>query len=358
MKVTEYFVGFGPRLWSFRRGETEYGVKAIPAGGYVKITGFTVLEEVAEEDEPRTYRQQAFWKRIVVASAGSAMHFVIALVLAVIVVFTWGVPSNNQKIEKFDHWIGVAQTPAQQAGFKAGDIVVSFNGHGFSSPSSLQNDLKRSADRTITLGVERGGQLLNISVTPRSGQGLRDSTGPLGNRPYIGVQLNSANTSVNPIQAVGHAAANVGSYTQQEVIGVVHVFSPSGLSSFFHQVTNSKAAAKASSNLSTDTRPISLVGIASLGVQSQQQGLFSLLQLLILVNIVFGLMNMLPILPLDGGHVAIAAYEWIRTKKGKPFYRADITKMFPFVAVILAFLAVIVISAIYLDIAHPIQLPH
>ena len=82
MKVTEYFVGFGPRLWSVRRGETEYGVKAIPAGGYVRITGFTSTEEVPEEDEPRAYRQQPFHQRIIVASAGSAMHFLIAFVLA------------------------------------------------------------------------------------------------------------------------------------------------------------------------------------------------------------------------------------------------------------------------------------
>jgi len=79
MKVTEYFVGFGPRLWSIRRGETEYGVKAIPAGGYVRITGFTATEEVPEEDEQRAYRQQPFYQRIVVASAGSVMHLLIAL---------------------------------------------------------------------------------------------------------------------------------------------------------------------------------------------------------------------------------------------------------------------------------------
>ena len=95
MKVTEYFVRFGPRLWSVRRGETEYGVKAIPAGGYVRITGFTVLEDVAAEDEPRAYRQQPFWKRIIVGSAGSAMHFIIAFVLALISVFAFGVASNN-----------------------------------------------------------------------------------------------------------------------------------------------------------------------------------------------------------------------------------------------------------------------
>ncbi len=97
MKVTEYFVGFGPRLWSIRRGETEYGVKAIPAGGYVRITGFTAMEEVPEEDEQRAYRQQPFYQRIVVASAGSVMHLLIAFVLAIIVVFAFGQPTNNSR---------------------------------------------------------------------------------------------------------------------------------------------------------------------------------------------------------------------------------------------------------------------
>src|SRR5207302_1755928 len=81
MKVTEYFLGFGPRLWSVRKGETEYGIKAIPAGGYVKIIGMSNLEDVDPADEPRTYRQQPFWRRLSVAVAGSTMHFIIALLL-------------------------------------------------------------------------------------------------------------------------------------------------------------------------------------------------------------------------------------------------------------------------------------
>jgi hypothetical protein len=137
MKVTEYFVGFGPRLWSVKRGETEYGVKAIPAGGYVRITGFTVLEDVAEEDEPRAYRQQPFWKRIIVGSAGSAMHFLIAFALALISVFAFGVATDNVKIGAIEHWSGVAQTPAQQAGLRAGDVIVSVNGHRLTDPNSV-----------------------------------------------------------------------------------------------------------------------------------------------------------------------------------------------------------------------------
>ena len=84
MKVTEYFLGFGPRLWSIRRGETEYGVKAIPAGGYVRIVGMTMLEEVDPPDEARSYRQASFPRRLAVAVAGSAMHVIMAFVLLVL----------------------------------------------------------------------------------------------------------------------------------------------------------------------------------------------------------------------------------------------------------------------------------
>ena len=133
MKVTEYFVGFGPRLWSVRRGETEYGVKAIPAGGYVRIIGFTSTEEVPEEDEPRAYRQQPFHQRIIVASAGSVMHFLIAFVLALILVLTFGQATNNYKVAALEHWPGET-TPAALAGLKAGDTIVSIDGKTFSQP--------------------------------------------------------------------------------------------------------------------------------------------------------------------------------------------------------------------------------
>ncbi len=98
MKVTEYFVGFGPRLWSIRRGETEYGVKAIPAGGYVKIPGMSNLEEIDPADEAGTYRQQPFHKRIIVASAGSFMHFVMALLLAYAALLFFGNPTSAEHV--------------------------------------------------------------------------------------------------------------------------------------------------------------------------------------------------------------------------------------------------------------------
>ena len=146
--------------------------------------------------------------------------------------------------------------------------------------------------------------------------------------------------------------------TEQEFAGIARPSRRTGCRSVLHQVTNPKAAQSAASNPGSAPRPVSIVGIANLGAQSEQAGLASVLMLLIAINIVFGILNMLPMIPLDGGHVAIAAYEWIRTKKGQPYYRADITKLFPVAAVFIAFLAVFVFAGIYLDITHPLQIPH
>jgi membrane-associated protease RseP (regulator of RpoE activity) len=361
MKVTEYFVGFGPRLWSVRRGETEYGVKAIPAGGYVRITGFTVLEDVSDEDEPRAYRQQPFWKRIIVGSAGSAMHFLIAFVLALIAVFAFGVATNNQQIMALDHWKGVAQTPAQKAGLQPGDTIVAVDGKPLSHPNTLSNAIAHSVGVPVTLRVDRGGKTLNVAVTPVKRPGMKSdgsdeaASNVASPHGYIGIELQQANKSVSPTRAVVLAADNLGQVTSDEITGIGHLFSPSGVSSVIHQVSSSKDATKVADNPGTGVRPVSVIGIARLGPQAQHDGIFFLLEFLILVNIVFGLLNMLPMLPFDGGHVAVAAYEWVRTKKGEAYYKADITKIFPVVFVVLAFLSIFVVASIYLDITHPIK---
>lgn len=123
MKVTEFFIGFGPRIWSFQRGETEYGIKAIPAGAYVKIPGMTAMEEVAPEDEARSYRQAPFHNRLAVAVAGSGMHFLIAFVLLVVQFAFIGHPDG-------DRWEIGSISPgsaAEAAGLRQGDRLVRFD---------------------------------------------------------------------------------------------------------------------------------------------------------------------------------------------------------------------------------------
>lgn len=357
MKVTEYFVGFGPRLWSIRKGETEYGVKAIPAGGYVRITGFTSTEEVAADDEPRAYRQQPFYKRIIVASAGSAMHLLIAFVLALIVVFSFGQPTNNYRVAAIEHWAGKT-TPAALAGLKAGDIIVSIDGKSFGSPTAMTDAVKHSTGKQLTLGVERNGRLIHLEATPQSGKGVVVDGTKLADRGYLGVSIATAVSSVSTLHAPGAAISTMWSVTDQEARGIGQIFSPSGLSSLWHQLSNSNYAAKVANNPGDAPRPESIIGIAHLGAQAEQSNFESVLLLLIAINIVFGILNMLPMIPLDGGHVAIAAYEWVRTKKGQAYYRADITKLFPVAAVFIGILAFVSLSAMYLDITHPVNFPH
>ena len=128
MKVTEYFVGFGPRLWSFRRGETEYGIKALPLGGYVKIPGMTNLEEVDPADEGRLYRDKPFHSRLLVAVAGSAMHFLMAFVLLWALFTFVGVPDSHRVQIQGLNQVGGRAGPAQAGGIRTGDVVVSVDG--------------------------------------------------------------------------------------------------------------------------------------------------------------------------------------------------------------------------------------
>ena len=363
MKVTEYFVGFGPRLWSIRRGETEYGVKAIPAGGYVKIPGMTNLEEIDPEDEPRTYRRKPFHNRIIVASAGSFMHFVIAFLLAWSAILYFGTPSPSAvRVAGFVHFAGQATSPAQAAGLRAGDVIVGLDGRTLTDPTGLATAIQGSAGRPVRLEVLRGGRTLSITVVPAvghslpgGGEALGPGTGGARSHGIIGIQQESAFTSEGPVRALGSAAVTVGRVTSATVTGLGHVFSPHGLSSFFNQVTNSKVATQAANNPVTADRPTSLVGAGQLAVQAEHRGVLYLIEVLIALNIAFALLNMLPMLPLDGGHVLIAVYERIRTRRGRPYYQADATKLLPVVYVFITFLLVIVGSAVFLDIAHPVN---
>jgi len=201
------------------------------------------------------------------------------------------------------------------------------------------------------------GRLLHLTATPASGKGVTVDGQKLQDRGYLGVTIHQATQSVGGLAAIPAAFSTLWQVTDQEMTGIAQTFSPSGLSSVLHQDTSPAAARKAADNPGSAPRPVSILGIVHLGAQSEQVGLASVLMLLIAINVVFGILNMLPMIPLDGGHVAIAAYEWVRTKRGQSYYRADITKLFPVAALFIAFLSIFVLSGIFLDITHPLSIP-
>ena len=218
----------------------------------------------------------------------------------------------------------------------------------------------RSTGKPLTLGVERDGKLIQLTATPESGKGIKVD----GTAAWPTTATSASPSAGTPPDRSRRSAVRAppcppcGTSRTRRSAGLGQTFSPSGLQSVFHQVTSSKAAQSAVNNPGSAPRPVSIVGIANLGAQSEQAGLASVLILLIAINIVFGILNMLPMIPLDGGHVAVAGYEWIRTKRGQPYYRADITKLFPVAALFIAFLLVFVFAGIFLDITHPLQIPH
>jgi membrane-associated protease RseP (regulator of RpoE activity) len=359
MKVTEYFVGFGPRLWSFRRGETEYGFKALPLGGYVKIPGMTNLEEVDPADEGRLYRDKPFHSRLGVAVAGSAVHFLLAFVLLWILLAFVGVPNSSQVQIQGLNAVGGHTSPAQIGGVRAGDIVRSVDGKPVAGNESiLTHAISDHADSPVTVVVDRNGTDKTLTVTPVNGRTFpeKGSKVPPGTAPYglIGITLGSPVQTRSPLGAVASTGSQLGSVMWSSVNGIGHLFSPSGVSQRFDQVTSAKAASQAAAN---GTRATSIVGIGGVATQALHAGVGDYLYILIVINIFLGVFNLFPMLPLDGGHVAIAVYEKIRTGRRKVLYHADVAKLMPFTWVFMLFLAVLIVPALLTDILHPMANP-
>ena len=161
MQVTEFFIGFGPRIFSFQRGETEYGVKAIPAGAYVRVTGMNNLEEVDPAIENRTYRAQTYPKRLALTLAGSATHFLLALLLLIVIFMTIGQPHPT----KWDVGQVVSNSTAEKVGVVAGDRILSVGDQEIDSFDSFGTVVEQNPGKFLEIQFEREGQELNKFAT-------------------------------------------------------------------------------------------------------------------------------------------------------------------------------------------------
>ncbi|HEX9260812.1 MAG TPA: M50 family metallopeptidase, partial [Acidimicrobiales bacterium] len=219
MKATEFFLGFGPRLWSFRRGEVEYGVKAVPAGAYVRIIGMSMMDEVAPTDEDRTYRSKSYPARVLVAAAGSIMHFILGLLLLFATFTMFGVPHE-------DNWVvgNVSPgSPAAEIGLQPDDRIVSVDGAPVSDFASLTTVVRSQPGQQVSLVVERDGEQITMQPTLASANPAGEPVGFLGigpSYPYVREPVPSA---------VWESTKEFGNVMVRSVTGLGRLFSPDGL---------------------------------------------------------------------------------------------------------------------------------
>lgn len=398
VKVTEYFVGFGKTLWSFRKGETEYGVKAIPLGGYVKLVGMYPPEkgtgrirenstsanplaamieagreaewaDIKPEDDGRLFFQKRTWQKLIVMASGPLMNVFLAFLIL------WGVlgihgtyrpqPVVNSVAEcvipadRTDQRTcqpGDPRTPALQAGLQAGDRIVSFNGVVVNDWKHLQALIRDNRDGRAEIIVDRGGQRVPLTPVNTVITGVADKWDPSKRveAGFLGFTPTTERVHAGPVMVVDDMA---------EMTGMSLV----ALAQFPVKIWNTAV------NLVTGQPrdiygPMSVVGASraageistteQLGAADKVATFFILLGN---VNLFVALFNFVPLLPLDGGHIIGAIVEWLRRAFAKVFRRPDpgyldTAKMLPVAYAVFAFIAISGIVLILADIIDPVRL--
>jgi membrane-associated protease RseP (regulator of RpoE activity) len=245
------------------------------------------------------------------------------------------------------------------AGLQPGDVIVSVDGKAVKgNPDVFIDATKSHADRPEALVVSRGGVERTITVTPADGRTAHEAgvEVPKGTAPFgvIGVSLGAPTERMGPVTGLAHTGSDLVHFTWASVVGVAHLFSPSATVQRFGEVTSAKAASQAAAD---GTRVSSVVGAVQTAKDAVHAGIGDLLIILISINLFVGIFNLFPMLPLDGGHVAIAVYEKVRTGRSKVRYHADVAKLLPYTWAMVAFLGILFATSLLTDLLHPAANP-
>jgi membrane-associated protease RseP (regulator of RpoE activity) len=369
MKVRRYFVGFGPTLWSTHRpnklGSTEYGVKAIPLGGFCDIAGMTVVDELAPEDQRYAMYRQKTWKRVAVLAAGPGTNFIIGLVLIYAMAVIWGLPNLNPPTTAIVGETGcvAAQTskdrmadctgpgPAAEAGIRPGDVIVKIGDTSVATFEEARSTLQKASGPTPIV-IERDGEsistVVDVTATQRfTGEG--DAVSTVGAIGISAAQFGP--TQHNPLSAVPATFAFTGDLAV--LLGKSLAKIPTKIGALVDAIGGGERDPET---------PISIVGASIIGGDTVDAGLwvafwFFLAQL----NFVLGAINLIPLLPFDGGHVAIAVFEKIRNmiRSARGMVAAapvNYLKLMPATYVILVLVVGYMLLTVTADLVNPIRL--
>jgi membrane-associated protease RseP (regulator of RpoE activity) len=363
MKVERFFLGFGPTLWSFRRGETEYGIKALPLGGFCKIAGMSPYESdhnFLEEDHSakrqpgpvapplppqtppsRQFRNKPAWQRAIVLAAGSFTHFLVAILLTWVVLVAIGI-GTGKPTTTIQNTVATTSAgdpaPAEAAGLRAGDRIVAVDGRRVATFDELRDALTGKAGQPTRITFVRDGQEQSRTLTPAE----EDRRGFLGFRP------------TEQTRRFGVLAAVPRSL---DLFWDTTVATVKGFGGLVSGIANRVSAPQPAPGTSGgggggETGPIGIVNIsrwAGQAVANNQWSVF--VALLIQLNIVVGVFNLLPLPPMDGGYLAFVGWQ-VLTKR-----EVDLRKVVPVAALIVGLLVMLTVGLVWLDITNPVSYP-
>ena len=362
MKVTEFFLGFGQKIWSTQRGETEFGLKAIPAGGYCKIVGMSPREELSPADADRAFIKGTITQRLIVLGAGSFLHFVIGFVLLISLFAGVGITSVTNQVQKVSECVPQSATevcsststpsPAKNAGVLAGDKLVKINGETFKEWSDAVAVIRANAGKQLDIVVDRNGDQIPLLITPATRMVDGKAIGVLGVINEIGT------VRFNPIVATQKSITFGSDILANSITSLIQL--PSKIPDLLAQTFGAR-----------ERDPEGLVGVvgvarvsgetASTGKLTTNEKIATFILIVASLNIFVGMFNLLPLLPLDGGHMAVAIADGIRNfwakRRGLPKPAPiDVERLTPITMVVFVLMAGLSIVLLAADIFNPIRL--
>jgi membrane-associated protease RseP (regulator of RpoE activity) len=394
VRTTQYMVGFGPTLWSRHKGETEYGIKWIPFGGYIRMIGMlpprredepgkirrlttgpfqglidsargAALEEVRPSDGNRVFYAKPWWQKTLIMVGGPAMNIILAVIFFAVVLMGFGSFEGQTKVAAVNACVLPANVqqdcnsaqsrpgPAAQAGIKPGDNFVSFGGTKVSSGEQLRDLIRGSAGKTVPVVVERDGRQVTLTLHPVANQ-VQSETNPdkLQTVGFLGVVFDRARVPQGP----GAVWDQMTFMAERTVIGLVHL--PEKM----------VGVAKAAFGAERDPEgPVGVVGVSRIGGEiaaapaPASDKIAEFLGLIASFNFAIGVFNLVPLLPLDGGHIAGALWEGIKRAFARIARRpdpghVDVAKALPLAYGMAAILVVMGVLLAYADVVNPIKL--
>jgi membrane-associated protease RseP (regulator of RpoE activity) len=351
MKVTRFFIGFGPTLFSFRRRGVEWGVKAIPAGAFVKIVGMTRLDDVAPEDEKRAMWRFPVWKRTVVMGAGVAVHFLLGFLIL------WGLfafsPLPDEGLLQSEPVRVATVSPGSAAvsvGLRPGDVVVAIDGRPVRGWDTVTAAVREAGGRTVALTYERAGERHTASVAMPLVERVRPGTTDVERVGMLGITPRVPTSTAGPAAAVGLAFRQAGALFGATFDALVHL--PAKIPALWSTITGDERDPEA---------PVSMVGASHLGGELAHRGDYqSFLLMLASLNFFIGMFNVLPVLPADGGHIAISWFErarsWLYGRLRRPDPGpVDYYRLAPLALVAILLFAAFTLLSVTADLVNPVH---